>query len=285
MSDEKQHRTTGTSGSSSSEHGAGAVEPEQRSRGGNASRARNQTVMLTPEITGHVRSLLAKEEMVTKGEDGEKSDPISDLLPPISWERSSSRGSQTDPSSAAHCADPFLEPRAGAVKQLGTESSPEWRDNKTGTTSFAVNLPGVGMPRAAGGPAHGATPSAHKIVARSPRSKIIGFLISFDADSNGEVYEIRAGRWLLTSRPTDHGDYILIADESISPLHAIMRATKEGRIQVLDQLSEYGSAIQKVGTDQEEDIAGSMVNVEHGDQIRFGKRRFIICLVPRQGDG
>ena len=119
------------------------------------------------------------------------------------------------------------------------------------------------------------------MITKAPKTKIVGFLISFDADQNGDVYEIRSGRWLLTSRPTDHGDYILIQDESISPLHAIIRATGEGRIQVLDQLSEFGTAVVRKGSEDEEDSTGTMVNVDHGDTVRFGKRKFTVCLVPR----
>lgn len=116
--------------------------------------------------------------------------------------------------------------------------------------------------------------------ARPAATKIVGFLVSMDKDKNGEVYEIRAGRWVLTSRPTDHGDYILIDDESISPLHAIIRATKDGKIQVLDQLSEHGSGVISVGSDEEEDAAGSTVTVAHGDTIRFGNRFFTVCMIP-----
>ena len=116
--------------------------------------------------------------------------------------------------------------------------------------------------------------------AKTAATKLIGFLVSMDKDKNGEVYEIRAGRWVLTSRPTDHGDYILIDDETISPLHAIIRATKDGKIQVLDQLSEHGSGVVRVGSDEEVDAAGSTVTVEHGDTIRFGSRFFTVCMIP-----
>jgi hypothetical protein len=105
-------------------------------------------------------------------------------------------------------------------------------------------------------------------------------MVSFDEDSNGEIFEIRAGRWLVTSKPTDHGDFILINDESISPLHAIIRATAEGKVQVLDQLSEYGTGLFRAGTEEEEEIAGTMAAVSHGDIVRFGKRHFTVCMVP-----
>ncbi len=138
-----------------------------------------------------------------------------------------------------------------------------------------------GPAAAAARPAAPAAKAGSVIQAAKPAAtKIIGFLVSMDKDKNGEVYEIRAGRWVLTSRPTDHGDYILINDESISPLHAIIRATKDGKIQVLDQLSEHGSGVISVSSDEEEDAAGSTVTVEHGDTVRFGARFFTVCMIP-----
>lgn len=112
-------------------------------------------------------------------------------------------------------------------------------------------------------------------------SLIVGFMISFDNQQSGEVFEIRSGRWLVTSRPTNHGEFILINDSSISPLHAIVRATANGVVQVLDQLSEYGTTVVKAGTSEEIEISGTMIALEHGDVIRFGERKFIVCLVPR----
>src|SRR5690606_30190709 len=54
------------------------------------------------------------------------------------------------------------------------------------------------------------------------QSKLIGFLISYENDDNGEFFELRNGRWLITSRSSDHSEQqIIIEDASISPLHAI----------------------------------------------------------------
>jgi hypothetical protein len=116
-----------------------------------------------------------------------------------------------------------------------------------------------------------------KVVAKS---KIIGFFISFDKSENGEVYEIRSGRYMLSSRSAGQEDYIIIQDESISALHAIVRATDDGKIQILDQLSEFGTGVTPLGKATEDDVSGSMVSVKHGDSVRFGKRKFIVCCVP-----
>jgi hypothetical protein len=133
---------------------------------------------------------------------------------------------------------------------------------------------------------HGSQPAAQvqPVVAKGQASKgaskIVGFLISFDSDPNGEVYEIRAGRKLITSRPTDHGEYFLIEHETISPLHAILRTTKDGRLQVLDQLSEHGTGITREGESEEIEVAGGLELIQNGDVLRFGERRFLVSLLP-----
>ena len=63
-------------------------------------------------------------------------------------------------------------------------------------------------------------------------------------------------------------------------LHAIIRATKEGKVEVLDQLSEYGTGITRMGQPAEIEVAGSRMQIQHGDVLRFGERRFVVCLIP-----
>jgi hypothetical protein len=242
-----------------------------------ASRARNQTVMLTPEVTGQVRALLNKNS-------GQKSggDPLSELLPPASssWE-----------------AQPHA-PVAKPVDQCTTtvfstealnSSKPVFGMNSQQAFGAAPVEPGPApqhpmtqvQPQAtvAVAPQPQAVPAPQPVAER--KSRIVGFLVSFDNDDNGEVFEIGAGRWLVTSRATEHGEFILIADETISPLHAIVRATKNGSIQILDQLSEYGTGVTPPGEEEEEEITGTMITVDHGSLVRFGKRNFVVCMVPQ----
>ena len=119
-----------------------------------------------------------------------------------------------------------------------------------------------------------------KPVGRQRRGKIIAFLISYDMDPNGEIYEISAGRWLITSKPTEHTDYILLEEDTVSPLHAFIRATENGKIQVLDQLSENGTFVSHPGSEEEVEIAGAMAVLEHGSRVRFGNRKFVVSIVP-----
>ncbi|MCC6931924.1 MAG: FHA domain-containing protein [Deltaproteobacteria bacterium] len=232
------------------------------------SRARNRTVMLTPEMTGQVRALVNTEKL-----DGRKKErvvnPMSQLLPPMGW---SSPAAKEEPKPATSVTpeqedmgyEPVIKQEPQEEKQQTMEatemSTPAPESSKRTTATFN-------------------TVSAQPIVHKR-KGKVAAFLISFDNDATGEVYEISTGRWLITSRPTDQGDYILLDDESISPLHAIIRALDNGKIQVLDQLSEFGTFVTKPNTDSEEEISGSTVLLEHGTGLRFGNRRFVVCLVP-----
>lgn len=297
---------------------ADTVSSEQDKNPMAASRARNRTVMLTPEMTGQVRNMLNKPG----DEGGNRPDPLADLLPPMdSQQQSQDRaqgfqpvvGQPSAPSAAPALPPPGRSDMATKTQMFNTDPSSS-RSGPAPSFSVTPAIPAV--------PSHGhyQQPSHHQPMQQQPvqqgyqhpthvqqhvapvqqstvshvtqdgssqqvylqgdRSLIVGFLISYDNDQNGEVFEIRSGRWLMTSRPTDLGNYIFINDETISPLHAIIRATKDGRVQILDQLSEYGTAVIRVGSEEEEEVAGAMVSVGHGDLIRFGERIFLLCLVP-----
>jgi hypothetical protein len=243
------------------------AETEEESRNSAASRARNKTVMLSPEIAGQVRAKIS-------GDDSTATDPFSQLLPPMG---------------DAPANGPAVSEKPKAMNSgVHTEKSDEW-GQRVGASFAAPSTPPAAPQFLKSEPAapvaertnFSVNKSAARRVEQQPRgSKIIGFMVSFDKDENGEVFEIGAGRWLLTSRPTDHGEFILINDESISPLHAIIRATSEGKVQVLDQLSEFGTGVTKAGEDEEVEVAGSMIAVGHGDTVRFGKRVFTIVMVP-----
>lgn len=322
-----------------------------------SSRARNRTVMLTPEMTGHVRALLYNDEgQADTAQEASpliehRPDPVNDIISSSTgWNRperpeppmGSGFGGSNLPDFGAANADPSLHgggfQSGGFAPNFETPSgqggasqgnrgaafgSPTIQSNIgqaggfgfPGTAPFqgsagappARGLAGVQPPKnevPVGGRKERATdryeldpsfsPPASQSQAPAPQSfehavqpqrrsssgKVIGFLVSFDSDENGECFDIRSGRLLITCRPTDQGDYILINHETISPLHAIIRATKEGKVEVLDQLSEYGTGIIRSGQEDEIEVAGARMVLQHGDVLRFGERRFIVCLVP-----
>jgi hypothetical protein len=275
---------------------------DDKKKGVSSSRARNRTVMLTPEMTGQVRALLHKEQPSDVGTP----DPLEELLPPmVDWDSSPARttaegGTKIDNSPPAEVAPAFNrrpDSSAGLFGNVASRPEPSSFDPMTsvGGAMQTREVPTIQPQTAPSGsanpsfsvnptPAPTATPVAAPAASAKTwltgKSKIVGMLVSYDNDPNGEVFPVRSGRWLITSRATDHGDYIIIDDETISPLHAILRATKDGKLQVLDQLSEHGTGIIRAGEDEEIEIAGGLEPLYHGDTVRFGERYYLIGLVP-----
>ena len=237
-----------------------------------SSRARNRTVMLTPEMTGQVRALLYK-------------DPEEPQAPQAPERPTSGFGGR----------DSSVQDRGSGTGRINVERSgfeggfggqdetqrktPSHSAFALGTGMSSVKAASVSLRRAAteaGGSMKAVTPM--------PTSRVVGFMVSFDKNEFGEVFELRVGRWLISSKMAEQQPCIVIDDESVSPLHAVVRATKDGKIQVLDQLSEYGTGVTSSGEAEERDATGTMVNVQHGDIVRFGERRFLICMIPAGED-
>lgn len=107
---------------------------------------------------------------------------------------------------------------------------------------------------------------------------VVGFLVSYDRHAAGEFIALRAGRWILTSEASPGAaNYLVIKDKTISPNHATILVTAKGELQVVDQFSEQGTAVLRSENDKEEELIRGIVG--HGDVVRFGSRRFSICLV------
>ncbi len=202
-----------------------------------SSRARNRTVMLTPEITGQVRARIAQE--IEQG----------------------------------HPATPARAPGGGfeSVAGAGSTYAP------AGGRSAPASDPGDFKPVQSMAPAKAG-------IAWQKETPVVGFLVSFDVNPNGDVYELRTGRVMITSQAAPGSNCLVIKDDSVSPMHAIMRVSGSGEIQVLDQLSEFGTKIQRFGSTEEEQLSGDKGSVEHGDVIKFGNRKFHVCVIA-MGEG
>lgn len=202
-----------------------------------APRARNRTVMLTPDITGEVRARLAQE-----------------------------LGQPLGAASAAHAA--FEAQATGHTHHSSAD----------GFTAARRDHPAAAHHTAA--PQVAASAFKEGIV-WTQETPIIGFLVSYDKNPNGEVAVLRSGRLIITSDKVSGGNFLLIEDSSVSPMHAIMRITGGGEVQVLDQLSEFGTVVQRFGSETEEELSGDKSSLEHGDTIKFGNRKFHVCIVAR----
>lgn len=230
------------------------------------SRARNRTVMLSSDMTDQVRTLIqssGEEEKV------EEESLRSDFVAPLMFSSVS----------------PEVKKEGKAIEDEG----------KTLTTSVRDLLNTQEHAKSTIGGSHDTSTLVHKsitnfdmdrdILAKSRVSnigaRIRGFLISFDKDEFGEIYELREGRSIVSSNPSNQGVVITIVDESISTPHAVFRIGKEGQVLILDQLSENGTGVIKSGLDNEIEALGSPVELRHGDIIRFGARYFVFCAVPK----
>jgi hypothetical protein len=112
---------------------------------------------------------------------------------------------------------------------------------------------------------------------------VVGFMVSYDATPNGDIFVLRSGRLMVTSDPNQGENCLVVEDPSVSPMHAILRITAAGEIQILDQLSEFGTHIRRFGSMEEEQLSGDKSSLDHGDIVKFGNRTFHICIVALEG--
>ena len=227
-------------------------DPEGGENTESVPRARNRTVMLTPDITGQVRARMAQQE--SPAANREPAGPR--------------RPSET----------PIGLPAAGPSREAAIVVPPARPRPTAGSgSSIPASRPGGGREPEAPAPpqAAAARPGVHWL----KLTPVVGFLVSFDKNPNGEIYELRSGRLIISSQPADSSSCLLIDHPSVSPMHAILRISAGGEIQVLDQLSEFGTRIRRFGTDQDQELSGDKGALEHGDVVRFGERSFSVCLL------
>lgn len=223
-----------------------------------AQRARNRTVMLTPDVTGEMRARLAQE--------------LQSNDPPVA-----SGGFKEPPAFGMQASEPAASGFSGfgggapAEPTFGQQSTP-------GFGSARSSNPVPPPPE----PMH-APVSGDRIV-WVKKGPVIGFLVSFDRDENGEVFPLRTGRLIVTSEASSTGNFLIVTDGTVSPMHAILRMTPTGEIQVLDQLSEHGTQIKRFGGDEMQELSGDKGTLEHGDLIYFGERKFYVCVLVRDDE-
>jgi len=210
------------------------------------SRARNRTVMLTPDVTSQVRTRLAQEL---------GSEPAAAAAP-------LSRGGFEAPVRGQFGVSGSLSNGAGGQRALPDHS----RSAPPALSRAAVNE----------------EPAVETLegVYWAKESPIVGFLVAYDRTENGEFYELRSGRIMVTTSVRAGENALVLSDDTVSPMHAILRIGAAGDIQVLDQLSEHGTAITNVDGIMTP-LSGDKGDLAHGDTVSFGARTFYVCVVPR----
>jgi hypothetical protein len=229
-------------------------------------RARNRTVMLSPEMTGAVRAKIAQGLISTQG--GVEPVVARDSLG-ISGNRSSDATSGPQPvGQDERGIQPlgYEQPRVAAVPPPGPFPAAH------------PSFPGP-VPQGAGRAPQGSYVRYTKL------TPIVGFLVSFDSNPDGDFFELRSGRLIITSDESSPGSIIHISDSTVSPSHAILRMTPSGDIQVLDQLSEFGTEVRKGATAEVIQLSGDKCSLNHGDVLKVGERSFHVCLVARSDGG
>ena len=110
-------------------------------------------------------------------------------------------------------------------------------------------------------------------------SKLVGFLVTYQVDPLGEYIELREGRLLVSRTGGASDNCLVIADPSVSPMHAIMRISSDGTILILDQLSEHGTRIKRRASGKEETLLGDKSTLEHEDVVIFGECAYHVCIL------
>lgn len=223
---------------------------EEETANPTAQRARNRTVMLTPDITGEVRARLAQD---IHGGDSEA---------PAPYRGPAFGGGQSETVSTRPSAS------------FGGYARPE-------PPAPAPAQPAYTPPAAPSRSEPAAVAGGDRIVWMK-KGPIVGFLVSFDRDDNGEVFPLRTGRLIVTSEASTNGNFLIVADQTVSPMHAILRMSASGEVQVLDQLSEHGTRVIRFGGRGEDELSGDKGNIEHGDVVCFGERKFHVCILLRE---
>jgi hypothetical protein len=147
-------------------------------------------------------------------------------------------------------------------------------------TAAGRGRPEASSQRAQAAPAtQRANESSETVGARTGKmraGRLVGWLVSYE-HPDGRAIELRAGRFFVTGtsiRPTD----LILEDQSISTPHALMAISENG-LQLQDLMSERGTFIRLQGEAQYTREEG-VVEVRHGDWIRFGDVEFLLTIVP-----
>ncbi len=210
----------------------GGYMQDDEKHDGHGNRARNRTVMLTPEITNQVRNRFQQE-------------------------------AETAPMSAP--TQHSVAPQSGGFF--------------TPTGTGRVQTPAVPAPTPTT-QHHVAPQSNGEGVYWSKPSKVVGFMVSYDKDPNGWVCELRVGRLIVSNQASPTDNTMVLEDDSVSSMHAIIRVGSKGDVQILDQLSESGTRIKRFDSEEEEVLSGERATISHGDTVTFGQRKFYIMLMP-----
>lgn len=106
--------------------------------------------------------------------------------------------------------------------------------------------------------------------------RLVGWLVSYE-HPDGRAIELRSGKFFITGSTIRNSDLIL-EDLSISTPHALVSISEKG-FMLQDLMSERGTFVRSAHDTQYRREDG-IIEVQHGDWIRFGDVEFLVTLVP-----
>ena len=107
--------------------------------------------------------------------------------------------------------------------------------------------------------------------------RLFGWLVSFESP-DGRAIEIREGKFFVTGSSI-RGFDLVIEDPSISTPHALMSISADHGLLIQDLMSERGIFVRSGDRGQYRREEG-VVELKHGDWVRFGDVEFLLTVVP-----
>ncbi len=107
--------------------------------------------------------------------------------------------------------------------------------------------------------------------------RLFGWLVSFESP-DGRAIELREGKFFVTGSSIRSTD-LVIEDASISTPHALMSVSADHGLLIQDLMSERGVFV-RVGERGQYKREDGVVDLKHGDWVRFGDVEFLVTVVP-----
>lgn len=107
--------------------------------------------------------------------------------------------------------------------------------------------------------------------------RLFGWLVSFESP-DGRAIELREGKFFVTGSSI-RGTDLVIEDASISTPHALMSVSADNGFLIQDLMSERGVFVRPGDRGQYKREDG-IVELKHGDWVRFGDVEFLVTVVP-----
>ncbi len=125
------------------------------------------------------------------------------------------------------------------------------------------DMPGVDLSKTA---IH--KPTEGEQISSSPGRKLIGWLVSFSTNPDGDDYQIREGK---TTIGASHSMNIRLMDNEVSSLHATV-LYRQGVLRIKDEFSTNGTKVNDEGV-------ADVTELKDGDKIEIGKSLFKLRII------